>query len=71
MQPITEITELFEYIKEIASWAEEESTEKYIAALVDATNQYCESVNEASVFACATVDFYDIQSDYFKWVVKQ
>lgn len=69
--PLAEMTDLFEYIKGIASWAEEESTEKYIAALVDATNQYCESVNSESVFHSETIEFYDIQADYFKWSSNQ
>lgn len=63
--------ELFAYISGAASWAEDESTEKYIAALVDATNQYCNQKNEESVFRNECIDFYDIQAEYFTWWVKQ
>lgn len=59
--------EFYSFIQGAAEWAEEESTEQWMAALHDATELYNDQKNKESVSMCECVDFNDIQTDFFKW----
>ena len=52
---------LFEFMKGYAFWAELGSTEKYLAALEEAVNEYNEQEN-------MDYDFYDVLEDFMEYV---
>ena len=54
------MTDLFEFMKGYASWAEFGSAEKYLAALEEAVNEFNRQEKE-------TNDFYDILEDYMEF----
>lgn len=63
MNPNVLKEEVFPIIKEFASWAEEESTEQWIAALVDAVDMYNEEHK-------LDLSFYDFMNEFMNWFNK-
>ena len=56
--------DVFPMIREDASWAEEESTERWIVALDDAVGMYSEEYN-------LDLSIYDFLSEFMNWFSKQ
>lgn len=58
---------LFEFLQGYASWAEEYSTEKWVAAHVDACEMYNNRENKEHC-GVTCVEFYDVMQEYITWL---